>query len=151
MRQGYWTGKKRSEETRKKISEVQKGRKQPQETIEKRRIANRKHGKGRQSYNYEEWRRQILERDGGIIRPQVRRVGGDSSLWAARLQSAIRDPQSAIYRTTPRKAAAPPPPATPSAAGCSPSARRKPSAPPQSAAAWRAGEVEPRTVSKCRD
>src|SRR3990167_7691777 len=65
MANKYWLGKKRSEETRKKISEAQCGRKQPQELIEKRREANRKHGKSRQCYNYREWRRKILERDDG--------------------------------------------------------------------------------------
>ena len=64
MGKGYWTGKKRSEETRRKISEVQKGRKQRPETVEKRCVALRKHGKSRQCFNYKEWRRQILERDG---------------------------------------------------------------------------------------
>lgn len=63
MANTYWTGKKRSEETRKKISQAQIGRKQPLELIEKRIIGIRKTGKSRQSYNYQEWRRRILERD----------------------------------------------------------------------------------------
>ncbi len=63
MKKGYWAGKTRSEETRKKISEAQKGKKQPKELVQKRAEGNRKHGKGRQSHNYREWRRKILDRD----------------------------------------------------------------------------------------
>ena len=65
MKKGYWAGKTRPEETRKKISESQLGKKGNLKSIEAMRIANRKNGKGRQSYNYREWRRQILERDNG--------------------------------------------------------------------------------------
>lgn len=59
----YWKGKKRSEETKKKISESQKGRTQPRGLVERRAESLRKTGKSRQSFNYEEWRRKLLERD----------------------------------------------------------------------------------------
>ncbi len=65
MTNAYWTGKKRSEETRKKISEAQKGKKANPKCILAMANKNRENGKGRQCYNYREWRRQVLERDKG--------------------------------------------------------------------------------------
>ncbi len=59
----YWTGKKRSEETKRKISEAQKGKKGNPKSILAMAEKNREKGKGRQSYNYQQWRRQVLERD----------------------------------------------------------------------------------------
>lgn len=64
MKLGYWNGKKRPEETKRKISETQKGKKSNPKCILAMAKKNKENGKGRQSYNYSEWRRKVLERDG---------------------------------------------------------------------------------------
>lgn len=61
---GYWKGKKRSEETKIKISQAQKGKKGNPVSIKAMAEANRKKGKSRQCFNYRQWRAKVLERDG---------------------------------------------------------------------------------------
>ncbi len=64
--EGYWLGKKLSEETRKKIGDTQRGRKQTLESIEKRRLANlgqRRKETRHSSRKYWEWRDAVKEKD----------------------------------------------------------------------------------------
>ncbi len=56
-------GRKHNDEFKKQVSEFHKGRKQSPELIEKRRQKTLARGKGRQSNNYEIWRKKVLERD----------------------------------------------------------------------------------------
>lgn len=58
----HWIYSPNADEIRKKISEKNKGRKQPRERVERRAISLRKNGKSRQSYNFREWRRKVLEK-----------------------------------------------------------------------------------------
>lgn len=62
-----WLGRKHSDKSRKKIGEVQRGRKQKAETIEKRRqkhLGQRRKETRHASRKYWEWRDAVKERDG---------------------------------------------------------------------------------------
>ncbi len=59
-------GRKQSDEQKKKKADALRGRKRPQEVIEKVRLALRGRGKGRSSWRYEEWRRLVLEKNGKL-------------------------------------------------------------------------------------
>lgn len=62
-----WLGKKHSDESKKKISDIQKSRKQKTETIEKRRqnlLGQRRKETRHASRKYWEWRDAVKEKDG---------------------------------------------------------------------------------------
>ena len=62
----HWVGRKHTEESKKKIGEVQKGRKQSPETIEKRRqkhLGQRRKETRHASRKYWEWRDAVKEKD----------------------------------------------------------------------------------------
>jgi hypothetical protein len=61
-----WIGRKHTEETKSKISELQKGKKQKPETIEKRRqkhLGKRRKQTRHASRKYQEWRNLVKEKD----------------------------------------------------------------------------------------
>ena len=64
--EGHWLGKKLSDETRKKIGDAQRGKKQSPESIEKRRLSNlgqRRKETRHSCRKYWEWRDAVKEKD----------------------------------------------------------------------------------------
>lgn len=61
---GWPKGRPRSESFKTKLSQALTGKKRPKEVVEKVREALRKRSKSRVSWTAQEWRRQVLERDG---------------------------------------------------------------------------------------
>lgn len=59
----HWTKREEFKDVLEKANAKKRGIKQSKEVVERRAAGNRKHGKSRQSWNYQEWRRKVLERD----------------------------------------------------------------------------------------
>lgn len=92
---GYWLGKKRSEETRLKISEIQLGRKQSKETIEKRRKTIMGHPTSFET------REKIRKAQIGKSRPQTSREKNPA--WKGGITSLVKLIRHSIPYTNWRK------------------------------------------------